>query len=145
MDLGAESLMNAGQRIGNYRNSTPRFIKLLGLGKGGSKLAKSVADRGFANDDVTTDLASIGWSELMAGGPCNSRVNMVVIVCAEGDEALFKPDHARPDVMVTFVVVRPGIDGTETSSFATARACSDLFVTTSDLDYVPELIANLAS
>lgn len=145
MTPGTDSVMNAGERIGNYRNSTPRVIKLLGLGKGGSKLARRVADRGFANVDVATGLAPTGWGDLMLGGPDQSRANMIVIVCDEGDEALFAPDHVRPDVMVTFVVVRPDSDGVNTSGFATARACSDLFVTTSDVDYVPDLIANLAS
>ena len=32
--------------------------------------------------------------------------NMVVIVCGEGDERLFRPEHGKPDMLVTFVLLQ---------------------------------------
>ncbi len=73
--------------------------------------------------------------------------NMIVIVCAEGDERLFRPEHGKPDMLVTFVMLQsigdPRAAGEQ--RVANARGFSDLFVTTSDADYVSDLIDNLAS
>jgi hypothetical protein len=146
MELGAGSAVNPGHRIGGYRNSMPRFIKLLGLGDGGGQVARRVAKRGLSNVAVAIDVEPVGWSAVTAECP-NSRANMVVIVCAEGDEGLFRPEAEKPDVLVTFVLLQRVADlaGVRGDGVAKARACSDLFVTTSDVDYVPDLIDNLAS
>jgi hypothetical protein len=88
----------------------------------------------------------VGWSDV-AGERPDGRTNMVVIVCAEGDERLFRPERGKPDMLVTFVLLQ-GDDGTgiaDERRLTTARGFSDLFVTTSDVDYVSELIDNLAS
>jgi len=133
-------------RIGNYRNSSPRLIRLLGLGDVGGKVARDVAQRGRANVDVLTDAGPVGWAELAKDRP-GTRTNMIVIVCAEGDERLFRPEHGKPDMLITFVLLQragnPHAVGEQ--RLADARGVSDLFVTTSDADYVSELIDNLAS
>jgi hypothetical protein len=76
---------------------------------------------------------------------------MIVIVCDEGDARLFRPAGGRPNVLVTFVLLQ--LKGNRLAArephlepdLERARAACDLFVTTSDGDYVSELIDNLAS
>ncbi len=147
-----------GMRIPNYRNSARRAIRLVGLGTAGTEAVRRVGRRGLENVAIMTGSAPVGWWEV-AG---DSRdLNMIVIVCGEGDARLFRPTAGRPDVLVTFVVLlrratsfavrEPGLDpdldpGPDLDpDLERARAFSDLFVTTSDGDYVPELIDNLAS
>ena len=70
---------------------------------------------------------------------------MIVIVCAEGDEGLFRPEQGKPDMLVTFVLLTVNRLAAGDQRLAKARGFADLFVTTSDVDYVSELIDNLAS
>jgi len=134
-----------GRRIGHYRNSSRRLIKLYGLGNTGTKIAQAVGDRGLPNVEVRTATRPVGWADI--AGAADPATNMVVIVCAEGDEALFRPERERPDSLVTFVLLQPEVNllVVRNDSVAAARASADLFVTTSDRDYVADLIDNLAS
>jgi hypothetical protein len=145
MDL-ANGATIPGARIEHYRNSTPRVIRLLGLGDRGGKVARTVARRGLPNVEVTTNAKPVGWKEI-ATDRAGAHTNMVVIVCAEGDERLFRPEHGKPDMLVTFVVLQNVGDPEVAGDYRVAniRGFSDLFVTTSDVDYVSELIDNLAS
>jgi hypothetical protein len=131
-----------GRRIDDYRNSSPRLIRLFGLGSAGGAVVARLRRR--PNVKVVTNTRPVGWDEV-ADDP--ARPNMVVIVCAEGDEALFRPERGKPDMLVTFVLLQS--DDTplapDDRRLADARRFSDLFVTTSDEDYVAELIDNLAS
>jgi hypothetical protein len=135
-----------GARIDHHRNSSPRLIRLLGLGEKGGKVARNVAKRGLPNVQVLTDAKPVGWKDIADDG-VGARTNMIVIVCAEGDERLFRPEHGKPDMLVTFVMLQsigdPRAAGDQ--RVANVRGFSDLFVTTSDADYVSELIDNLAS
>jgi hypothetical protein len=135
-----------GRRIGDYRNSFRRSIKLYGLGKTGATIAQAVGERGLPNVAVKTGSRPVGWRDI-AGAQPDPDTNMVVIVCAEGDEGLFRPGPERPDSLVTFVLLqRQGnVQVARNDSVSVARGSSDLFVTTSDRDYVGDLIDNLAS
>jgi hypothetical protein len=135
-----------GDRIAHYRNSSPRLIRLLGLGDRGGKVARIVARRGLPNVEVLTDVKPVGWKEV-AKDRAGARTNMIVIVCAEGDEQLFRPEHGKPDMLVTFVLLQStgNLLAAGEQGVANVRGFSDLFVTTSDADYVSELIDNLAS
>jgi hypothetical protein len=135
-----------GRRIGHYRNSARRFIKLYGLGATGATIARSVGERGLPNVQVRTGNRAAGWAEI-AGDQPDPTTNMVVIVCGEGDEALFKPEREKPDTLVTFVLLQPegNLLVVRNESVSNARGSADLFVTTSDRDYVADLIDNLAS
>jgi hypothetical protein len=135
-----------GARIDHYRNSSPRLIKLLGVGDEGGKIARMVAKRGHPNVEVFSNEKPVGWKDL-AQDRSGERANMIVIVCAEGDERLFLPEQGKPDMLVTFVVLhsqRSDYSATNKRA-ANAREFADLFVTTSDIDYVAELIDNFAS
>ena len=133
-----------GGRIEHYRNSSPRLIRLLGLGDAGGKVARSVAERGLAHVDVITSTRPAGWKDV-AQDRAGARANMIVIVCAEGDEGLFRPEQGKPDMLVTFVLLTANRLAAGDQRLASARGFADLFVTTSDADYVSELIDNLAS
>jgi hypothetical protein len=134
-----------GSRIGGYRNSSPRHIRLLGLGLQGTQVVRKVAARRRPNVEVLTNANTIGWDEIATDRP-GTATNMVVIVCAEGDERLFRPQRSKPDMLVTFVLLRePARAQAARDPIANVRGFSDLFVTTSDADYVADLIDNLAS
>lgn len=146
MDFYPEAVPIPGGRIAGYRNSSPRLIRLLGLGEHGSRIVREVATRGFPNVDIVTNAQPVGWDDIAKGRP-GERTNMIVVVCGEGDERLFSPSQGKPDMLVTFVVVKeidevPALDDPRVAQM---RGLSDLFVTTADSDYVGDLIDNLAS
>ena len=134
-----------GRRIGHYRNSSRRSIKLYGLGKTGASVAQSVGARGLPNVEIRTGERAASWAEI--AGAHDPATNMVVIVCGEGDEGLFRPERDRPGSLVTFVLLQREGDllVVRKESLVGARGAADLFVTTSDRDYVADLIDNLAS
>jgi hypothetical protein len=146
MELWAQAETIPGSRIENYRNSAPRLIRLLGLGETGSEIAREVAKRRLPNVEVVTHATPVGWSDVAREAP-GAPVNMLVIVCAQGDERLFRPERGKPDMLVTFVLLQGAriVPAAHEERIASARSFSDLFVTTSDADYVAELIENLAS
>ena len=147
MELAPDRTTIPGRRIGGYRNSARRHIKLYGLGETGASIARAVGARGLPNVEVRTGTRAAGWREVTGGGESDRDTNMVVIVCGEGDEALFRPEQERPSSLVTFVLLqRQGnLLVVGQPSVAGARGSADLFVTTSDRDYVADLIDNLAS
>jgi hypothetical protein len=135
-----------GRRIGHYRNSARRHIKLFGLGAAGTGIAEAIEARGLPNVEVRTGERAGSWDEI-AGAQPDPATNMVVIVCGEGDEEAFRPGRERPSSLVTFVLLqRQGnLLVVRQDSVSRARSAADLFVTTSDRDYVADLIDNLAS
>ncbi len=135
-----------GGRIDGYRNSRPRSVRLYGLGQRGMEIARHIGRQAGANVAVKSGSDRVGWHEI-AGDMPDPDTNMVIIVCGDGDQALFDADEHKPDSLVTFVLLQKTsnalVVGDE--NFARARSRSDLFVTTSDADYVVDLIENLAS
>src|SRR5215467_13111891 len=92
-----------GRRIGDYRNSMPRLVRLFGLGAAGSRIAGDVLRQGRPNVAVGTGAGPVGWAEVVGATP-ERDTNMIVIVCAEGDQALFQADDDKPASLVTFVL-----------------------------------------
>jgi hypothetical protein len=134
-------------RISNYRNSARRAIRLIGLGKAAADMVDRIGRTGPPNVSIEDRDTLVDWSAL-AGATSARDLNMIVIACCEGDEHLFRPSGDRPDVLVTFVVLLRGEArgrGPLAPHLDRARQSCDLFVTTSDPDYVSELIDNLAS
>jgi hypothetical protein len=147
-----------GMRISNYRNSARRAIRLIGLGAAVGEVVNRIALRSLPNVATESRNTVTGWPAVV-GDMLARDLNMIVIVCREGDEHLFQPVGSRPDVLVTFVVLLQGnghlnnhslvpsalVSSSLAPDLEQARASCDLFVTTSDPDYVSELIDNLAS
>lgn len=135
-----------GSRIGGYRNSHPRHIRLYGLGAVGATIVREIGRTGRPNVAVRSGSSPVGWAQV-AGDMPDPNTNMIIIVCGEGDEILFDADGNKPASLVTFVLLQSArnvlvVGG---KGLVRARGQSDLFVTTSDVDYVADLIDNLAS
>jgi hypothetical protein len=145
MTTMVETASVPGKRIAHYRNSSPRLIRLIGLGDAGSRIVQTVARQGLSNVEIRTEARPIGSLDIADTGH-DRDTNMIVIVCGEGDEGLFRPEGGRPDTLVTFVLLQSAAreSAAHDRRLATARGFSDLFVTTSDVDYVADLIGNLA-
>lgn len=135
-----------GGRIGRYRNSEPRSVRLFGLGEKGAKIVGEIGAQSRPNVAVLSSRDRVGWSEI-AGDRSGAETNMVVIVCGEGDQILFDGDENKPGPLVTFVLLQETCNAliVTNEKFARARNRCDLFVTTSDTDYVSDLVRNLAS
>jgi hypothetical protein len=135
-----------GRRVGGYRNSTPRAVTLFGLGEKGTKVVRDIGAHSGPNVAVLSSSKRVGWSEIAAGAS-GAETNMVVIVCGEGDQILFNGDENKPGPLVTFVLLQKTSNAliVANENFARARNRCDLFVTTTDTDYVHDLIENLAS
>jgi hypothetical protein len=145
MKLFARPARIPGDRIAGYRNSLPRRIRLLGLGEWGSRIVHEIAARAYPNVDIVMDVGPIGWREII--GSRQTAPDMVIIVCREGDERLFRAAPGKPDILMTFVLLQEAAQAAEAQETLAAqiRGLSDIFVTTSDPDYVGDLIDNLAS
>jgi hypothetical protein len=135
-----------GNRVARYRNSEPRFVRLYGLGEYGGKIARDIGGWAGPNVAVRSGNRAVGWQEI-AGDEVDPETNMIVVVCEEGDHVLFNADHNKPKSLVTFVLLQKVSNALVVAdeNFAKARNRCDLFVTTSDADYVSDLISNLAS
>jgi hypothetical protein len=135
-----------GDRILGYRNSLPRRLRVVGLGARGSRTVRELAGRGYPNVEIVANIRPLRWDEIVGGEPTEPP-NMIIIVCGEGDEHLFSVPLRKPGMLVTFVVLKQTTQPPEAEEAAAAqmRGLSDLFVTTSDADYIGDLVANLAS
>jgi hypothetical protein len=135
-----------GGRIVRYRNSEPRSVRLFGLGEKGAKIVGEIGAQSRPNVAVLSSSKRAGWPEI-AGDKSGAETNMVVIVCGEGDQILFDGDENKPGPLVTFVLLQDTSNAliVTNEKFSRARNRCDLFVTTSDADYVSDLIGNLAS
>jgi hypothetical protein len=135
-----------GNRIARYRNSQPRFVRVYGLGEYGGQIARHIGGWAGPNVAVRSGNQAVGWPEI-AGDEADPETNMIVVVCEEGDHVLFNADHNKPKSLVTFILLQKVSNALVVAdeNFAKARNRCDLFVTTSDADYVSDLINNLAS
>ena len=79
---------------------------MVGLGAVAGTVVREVARRGLPNVAITNADAPVGWQDIL--GPPRGDLDMIVIVCGEEDERLFRPDAARPKVLVTFVLLEQG-------------------------------------
>ena len=93
IEIYGEAAPIPGSRMGGYRNSSPRLIRLFGLGEHGSRIAREVAARGFPNVEVLTDASPVGWDDIAKERP-GERTNMIVVVCGEGDDGFSAPSKA---------------------------------------------------
>lgn len=136
-----------GRRINDYRNSTPRYVKVLGVGE----TAKTIVEQ--FNDENRENVLTSGQINPMRLEPMDEpvdgmRPNAVIVVYQNGEQAKFPFLVERTASMLSLIVLDP--PGSKADSDASRKireiqSVADLYVTTSDQDFVAELVNNLAS
>jgi len=135
-----------GRRIQDYRNSSPRFIKVLAVGENAREIIDTVNSEERENVLKTGPLNPHGLQP-MDEPVLGIKPHAVVVVHQQGDQDKFPFLIERTASMLSFVVLeRDGIlrERDENSKVRAIRAIADLFVTTSDPAFVKELVDNLA-
>ena len=136
-----------GRRIEGYRNSSPRYIKVLGVGDSARAIVERFSDRQRANVITTEPLNPLRLQAMdePVGG---IRPDAVIIVYQKGEPARFPFLTDRTASMLSLIVLEAaeGVPETEANrKVQEIKAVADLYVTTSDTDFVSELVDNLAS
>lgn len=140
------SILRPGSRILGYRNSRPRDVKLLGIGDGAWEAAAAVRTANLPNVSLHRQSASEPLPPLDA--PQWGRLpNMIMVVYRVGDRIALPTFSVKPDPLVTFVLLEPlqHFSQGHNREVQALRSISDLFVTTSDTDFVFDLVSNLAA
>ncbi|KFL25615.1 hypothetical protein [Paradevosia shaoguanensis] len=136
-----------GKRIEGYRNSSPRFIKVLAVGENARDVIEAVNAEERENVLMTGPLDPNGLQPM--DEPVQGiKPHAVVVVHQQGDQDKFPFLIERTASMLSFVVLeKDGIlhERDESKKVRAIRAIADLFVTTSDPAFVTELVDNLAS
>jgi len=140
-------LSRPGSRISGYRNSSPRFVKVLAVGDN----AREIIDR--VNEQERDNILMSGPLNPDGLQPMDEPVqgvkpHAVVVVHQQGDQDKFPFLIERTASMLSFVVLeKDGIlrECDESKKVRAIRSIADLFVTTSDPAFVGELVNNLAS
>jgi len=136
-----------GQRLDNYRNSIPRYIKVFGVGN----TARAIVER--FNEAHRGNILSVGdvdpgKMQAMDEPVDGIRPNAVIAVYQHGEPFEFPFLTDRTASMLSFIVLdSPGqqINEDARRKIREIRLVADLFVTTTDPDFVSELVDNLAS
>jgi hypothetical protein len=135
-----------GQRIQDYRNSMPRYVKVLAIGKSAESIISSFnRDR---ENILTTGPLDPDRRQPMDEPVNGIRPNAVIVVYQKGEEVRFPFQTERTASMLSFVVLEEPDGRAEREPNKTLQAIqkvADLFVTTSDQEFVNELIDNLAN
>jgi len=135
-----------GARVQNYRNSQPRSVKLVGVGETARTLA----------EDVAAEMGSrvILGPAPSAAEPLDASVDgvrpgaLVLVLHALESTADLPPVVERTAATLSVVLIEPKgtTPGAKVQSTADrVRAVADMFASTSDPDFVRELVANLSS
>lgn len=135
-----------GRRIQDYRNSSPRYIKVLAVGDNARAVIEAVNAEQRENVLMTGPLNPHGLQP-MDEPVLGIKPHAVVVVHQQGDQDRFPFLIERTASMLSFVVLeKDGIlhERNENARVRAIRAIADLFVTTSDPAFVKELVDNLA-
>jgi hypothetical protein len=134
-----------GKRIQGYRNSLPRYIKVIGLGKTACGIVSDLNSVDRPNVLTTGEIAS--RSQQALDGPINGlRPNAVIVVCQKGEDEMFPFTIDHTASMLSLIVIdaeTPNVE--ESHKVREIQKVADLYVTTSNKDFVAELVENLAS
>lgn len=136
-----------GRRIQGYRNSKPRFVKILAVGENAHDIIEEI-NAAHRNNVLTTGRVIPDGLQPMDEPVSGTRPHAVVVVHEQGDQENFPFLLERTASMLSFVVLeKDGIlrEREENDKVRAIRAIADLFVTTTDRGFVKELIDNLAS
>ncbi|HEY4201948.1 MAG TPA: hypothetical protein VGM83_15455 [Devosiaceae bacterium] len=136
-----------GQRINDYRNSSPRFIKVLGIGESARAIVESF-NEAHRDNILTTGPINPMRLEAMDEPVDGIRPDAVIVVYQQGEQVKFPFLTDRTASMLSFVVLEAPEERDETAAdrkLKEIKAVADLYVTTSDKEFVNELVDNLAS
>lgn len=135
-----------GGRINDYRNSEPRHVKLLAIGMSAEQIVRTFAE---SNRDNLLFFDAYHPPRLQAlDEPVKGvKPNAVIVVYQNGEAAKLPFLVERTASMLSFIVLESqGAAATrDDRKLRELRAIADLYVTTSDVEFVSELVANLAS
>ena len=134
-----------GKRIDGYRNSEPRIVKVLGVGSAAGKAVER-----YSRARSSNVLAPL---HVEAGSPVSIDVaidgvqpNAIVLVLHGSFEQFpFIVERTAATLSVILVEPETAEQGYTIDELPQIRAVADLFISTSDLDFVHELVENLSS
>jgi cell division GTPase FtsZ len=140
-------------------NSRPRSIALVGLGQGGSAVARRVAEEHHPNLEVHVLAKSAAGNDALAAIQANggdlqrdlSNADMIFIVACRGDDVGLAPvvsgiARARNHSVTALYLVPPeGPSAAEDGTLRLLRGSVEMLVVMSDESYVPAMIAALGS
>jgi hypothetical protein len=132
-----------GRRVVGYRNSVPRIVKLIGLGEAARVLAEDIAAASAGGVIVGPKAAP--------GEPLDAAVSgivpgaVVVVLHAREVPAQIPFVLERTAATLSVVMLDPSGDGATGNGQTGLRNLADMFASTSDPDFVRDLVANLAS
>jgi len=136
-----------GRRIDDYRNSMPRYVKVLGVGDSARNFIETFNEAHRDNVITSGQLNPMGLMPM--DEPVDGiRPNAVIVIYERGEDVKFPFLTDRTASMLSFVVLETGgrtPDAAEHRRLRQIQAVADLYVTTSDTDFVTELVDNLAS
>ncbi|MGQ7791201.1 hypothetical protein ACUN0C_02200 [Faunimonas sp. B44] len=138
---------HAGRRIDGYRNSSPRFIKVLALGPNAESVIAEV-NKAERDNVLMSGRIDPGRSLPMDEPVDGKKPHAVIVVHEQGEQDQFPFLIERTASMLSFIVLENGRvfnENAENEKVRSIRAIADLFVTTSDRGFVRELVDNLAS
>jgi len=138
-------------------NSKPRSIALVGLGEGGARIARRIADERPANLEVHVLSKSATGGDavaaIQAGGGDLQRdlasADMIFIVAGRGDDVGLAPvvssiaHSRRHPVTALYIVPQDAFGDGEDATLKTLRTCVEMLVVVSDESYVMAMIAAL--
>ena len=139
-------------------NSQPRSIALVGLGQGGTAIARRIAEEGLDNVDVHVLAKSAAGKDaiaaIQAGGGDLQRnlqaADMIFIVACAGDDVGLAPvvssiAHGRNHSVTALYIVPPERMGPEDGTLRTLRGAVEMLVVVSDESYVAAMINALGA
>lgn len=147
--MATQSLISRypGTRIHNYRNSAPRYVKVVAMGPE-AEAALERLNRHERDNILMSERVDTTTREPMDAPVNGLTPHAVIVVHQQGDSSAFPFRIERTASMLSLVVLETGSpldEGQENQTMREIRALADLFVTTSDGDFVQELVDNLAS
>lgn len=134
-----------GARVQGYRNSRPRRVKLIGLGDTAHALAEDIAAAMGAGVLLGLPDAALPLDAPVGGVTPGALI--VVMHALDGAPGL-PPVVDRTAATLSVVLLeppgaRPGVAALAATN--RLRGVADMFASTSDPDFVRDLVANLAS
>lgn len=134
-----------GRRIEGYRNSRPRIVKVLGVGDSASAVVRRYGRSRGAN--VLAPATGDPDRPESLDARVDGLAPHAVVLVLQGQPERLPFVIERTAAMLSVVLIEPETGRTDHGAgiLPSVRAVADLFVSTSDPDFVDDLVANLAS